>query len=346
MLKTFKKLKSSALLIAMVIGVVVSATLFSLVAATNQYLKSAGQSRDGKIAYQAALSGIEDGLLQYRYAAALGKTNLVMRKFDNIMSGTFDKFTIDGVAYNTANPKSYYNLSIRSDAVSVGEGDFSVVPVPGAWTTTATTAIAEKALPLLADDTLEIDLDYLIRKTPIDAADPLSIDLYFSDPFVRNTANYGSLPLFFSATSYQLVNYGAQGEKQIVSEGINNITTQHSLSVTNFSVCWLTAGAQCRLRITPRIASRSMFGTNTNNRFNGSKTTAPNQKYVFFKILAKKSGTPIPPQTYKPGTVVVEAIGVSGDAKRKLQVQLDSSSGKYLGMFDFGVYCGDKCVMP
>lgn len=341
--KTFKKLKSSALLIAMVIGVIVSATLFGLVAATNQYLKSAGQSRDGKIAYQAALSGIEDGLLQYRYAAAVDKTNLVMRKFgiDDIPSN-FEKFTIDGTAYKPADPKPYYNLSIRSDAVSVG-----TFPDPADWHNDAGKAIDEEALPLLADDTLEIDLDYVIRKTFTDT-DNLTVDLRFSNPFVKNNTGYTPIDNFFSAVSYQLINYGSQGdlrgEEQIVSEGINHVTTSHTLQVMSISICE-TDTAQCRLRITPRVASTTMLGLNTNNRFNGSRTS-DNQKYIFIKLLAKKSGTLIPSQTYKPGTVVVEAIGVSGDAKRKLQVQLDSSTGKYLGLFDFGVYCGKECVMP
>lgn len=331
--KRFRKIKASALLIAMVIGVIVSATLFSLVAATNQYIKIAGQSRDGKIAYQAALSGIEDGLLRYRYAAAQGKTNLVYRKFDHTTSGTFDKFTVD--AFTSA----YYNLSIRADSVSVGD-------ISGAlnWYSNATNAQSQKALPLLSDDTLEFDLTYMVKE----AAIPINqIEIQFSNPFQLNNGVYSPLANYFSAVSYQLIDYSARGEEQIISEAINRDPSGHSVSVTGLSKCSI-GSVQCRLRITPRVAntvaSTNLSVSNT-NRFSGS--TGSSNKYIFIKIASSVAGQPtITPQSYKPGTVVIEAIGVSGEAKRKVQAQIDSSSGKYLGLFDFGVYCGDKCEMP
>lgn len=331
--KLFRKIKASALLIAMVVGVIVSATLFGLVAATNQYIKIAGQSRDGKIAYQAALSGVEDGLLRYRYAAAQGKTNLIYRKFDHTTSGTFDKFTID--AFTSA----YYNLSIRADSVSVGD-DLGAVN----WRTDPKYAQAQKALPLLSDDTLEFDLTYMLKEAKVQIN---QIEIQFSNPFQLNNGVYGPLSNYFSAVSYQLIDYSARGEEQIISEAINKDPSGHSISVTALSKC-TTGSVQCRLRITPRVASTAA-STNLNvgstNRFSGS--TSSSNKYVFIKIASSVAGQPtIAPQSYKPGTVVIEAIGVSGEAKRKVQALIDSSSGKYLGLFDFGVYCGDKCEMP
>ena len=330
MQKPFKKLRSSALLIAMVVGVVICATLFGLVAATNQYLKSAGQSRDGKIAYQAALSGVEDGLLRYKYAAVLGKTNLIMRKFDNTTEGKFDQFKMDNLT------DAYYNLSIRADSVSIG-----LAPFVGNWYINSSKALLEKALPLLVDDTMEIDLDYIIKKGGVN---PLSIDLGFSIPFAKSGVAYTPISGFFSAVNYQLVNYSARGEEQIVSEGINNDSSRHTLSVTGLEKCQLPT-AQCRLRITPRVVvSSSTSDFNTNNRFDG-KASPADQKYVFLKIVGKNAGVFIP-SLYKPGTLVIESIGVSGDAKRRIQAQIDLSTGRYLGMFDYGVYCGDRCVMP
>jgi len=336
MQKACRRLRSSALLIAMVVGVVISATLFGLVAATNQYLKIAGQSRDGKIAYQAALSGVEDGILRYKYALSQGKANLVMRSFDQDNSeGKFDQFKIDNFT------DAYYNLSIRADSLSLGS-DLGMVN----WYSDATNAINQKAKPLLADDTFEIDLSYLMKQ----AADvPDQINIIFSSPFVKSNGKYsssdGGISGYFSALNYQLINFSARGEEQIISEDINKISSNHSLSVTNLFQC-AASSAQCRLRITPRVV-KSNIGINSNSRLSGSQSAGVlNQKYVFIKIEARDGGAVIDPKAYDPGTLVVEAIGASGDAKRKVQVQIDSTSGKYLGMFDFGVYCGDKCVMP
>lgn len=338
MLNLSRKIQSSALLIAMVVGVVVSATLFGLVAATNQNIKSSGQARDGAVAYQAALSGIEDGLLRYRYALSQGKQGLIMRKFDHETNGTMDRFSIGSLT------DAYYNLSIRMDSLTVGT-DVGAVD----WRDNASKALEQSALPLLSDNSVDIDLSYLLKENPASIS---YLEIQFSSPFIKTANGYekgSEISKYFSALNYQILDLGASGEQQILKEDINKLATNYKFTSVLDSATILkcqSSTAQCHLKITPRVVL-SLIGPAANGRLSGDQSPSVlKDKYVFIKIFAKSGEAMIEPKTYSPGTVVIESIGVFGEAKKRLQAQVDASNGRYLGLFDYGVYCGDKCVMP
>lgn len=337
MKKTKLKFKSSALLIAIAMGIILSALLTGAVLMISQQTKQSGQDREGQMAYRAALSGIEDGLLRYKYARSQGKESLVFR---TLPSQVIANKTVDS-------PKVSYDLSVKMEALSVGnnleDGNFNN------WQEAPKQAITQKALRLLCDDTLDIDLSYLINNfsTPLD-----NLTIYFSKPFYFTVTDglyhkFFDSDVVFSAVNYQLVDLSKTGEEQLLDEKTNNIISSHAMTINGLDKC--TALSECHLKIKPQAAqiisdAHTAAGRLSANGVSG--ISGDNPKYIFFKISAKHVTDIIPPTLDKPGTIIIESVGKAGEARRKLQAKIDASTGAYVGLADFGVFCGKNCQMP
>jgi len=311
-----QKTKSSALLIAIIIGMIVATLVIGVTLAMTQHAKLADQAREGKIAYRAALSGIEDGLLRYKYARAQG-----------IESGVFGIFPEE---YQISNewgrpPKATYQLAIKMASLTTSR-DFSTPP-----------SAQNGGTKLNIDDTTDLDLTYFTSTSLI-----TSLKIHFSAPYNENGTEIAD---HFTALNYRLLDASKSAESQLIGEATNLDVGSSILDVQNVGGCILSS--QCHLRIRPQSVLRSGGPSEEEllraGRVVGGNESNPQGKYIYYKIEAYKDGRLIEPTDNPPGTITIEAIGSAGLAKRKLQAKLDSTTGAYLGLFDFGVYCGDKC---
>ena len=336
------KLKSSALLIAISLGIILSAVLTGAVLMIAQQTKSSGQDREGQMAYRAALSGIEDGLLRYKYARSQGKESLI---FGDLETNQAKQIMLP----ENDSPAASYNLSVKMEAISVGsnleDGNFDE------WQSTPNKAIAQNALPLLCDNTLDIDLSYLKNNI---AGDKKLKDLtiYFSKPFYFIDGVYNSFTAVegkevFSAVNYQLVDLTKTGEEQLLEEKTNNEASNHSLPIASTTINSCASNSECHLKIKPQAVVGINNDFESFGRFNASGVATTKSKYIFFKIKAlDSSDNVILPTADKPGAIIVEAVGKAGEAQRKLQAKIDASTGAYVGLADFGIFCGKNCQMP
>lgn len=342
------KIRSSAILIALVIGIVLSGILAGVVLLLNQYSQSSSQTREGKAAYRAALSGIEDGLLRFKYALAQGKIYSLYSQDKDLP-----------ILQNDRNsPDILYDLTFKMDSISIGDRLGSTRADVQRWKDDANEAIAQKAQPFLSDDTVDIDLTYLLN---FSSNGLKSIKIYFSNPFVKDASgNYSRQPFLdlspkpFSAVLVRLIDASKLGEEQLIFEKVNNNLATNEIQISDLSRCKSSGSfssdvKRCHLQIRPQVAYYQSGVDRAANRFSGEniKPVAGENKYIFFKIAARDNwGRLITATDDKPGTLTIESIGKAGEARRKLQAKIDSSSGKYIGLFDFGIYCGDKCNMP
>jgi hypothetical protein len=197
--------------------------------------------------------------------------------------------------------------------------------------------------PFLVDDTVDINLDYLIKKKNLQ-----SIELQFSSPYRKSgSANtYNSIPGYFSAVNYQLVDVRQTGEAQVIENYTNTDSSRHNIAINDLSYCGSSTN-ECHLKIKPQVAKNYAASAYTSaGRLLGQGTQSAG-KYIFFKIKALDSGNQlIPDNGNKPGVITIESIGIAGEAKHRLEARVDASTGKYLGLFDYGAYCGDKCSVP
>ncbi len=336
------KIKSSALMIALIVGIVLSGVLAGIVLTLGQYSKSSGQAREGKIAYRAALSGIEDGLMRMKYAFTQNKVYQLYGTYSDLEILSGDPNSVDIL----------YDLSFRMDSISRGTKlDASNVDISH-WRDNAHIAQQQEALPILSDETLDIDLTYLLNVSEDGLG---SVEIFYSNPFVKTaegqytqTPFNGVSPKPFSAVSVKLLNLTNHGEEQMVFEKTNNNRSSYKIQLGNLSSCEGGSGSsvkQCHLQIKPQIAFVENSVNQSANRLSGEGITG-SDKYVFFKIRAKdKSGRLIAASDDIPGTLTIESIGKAGEAFRTLQAKVDTS-GKYIGLLDFGIYCGSKCNMP
>jgi hypothetical protein len=333
------KIKASALMIAMILGIVLSGILVGIVVAMSQHIKTSGQTRDDKAAYRAALSGIEDGLLRYKYAYASNKESNAFR--DATDSPT------EYIVSNSSpvNLKASYQLAIKMDSLTIGK-DFDSQSQSSWWNSFSPNPNASnynpQPKPFLVDDTIDVNLDYLIKKKNLQ-----SIELQFSNPYQKSSsANYDPISGYFSAVNYQLVDVRQTGEAQVVSNYTNTDSSRHTWVISDFSHC-IGPTNECHLKIRPQIAKNYADSTYTSaGRLLGQGTSSAG-KYIFFKIKALDRGNRlIPDNGNKPGVITIESVGIAGEAKHRLEARIDASTGKYLGLFDYGVYCGDKCSVP
>jgi len=337
------KLKSSALIIALIVGIVLSGILVGVVLTLGQYSKSSGQAREGKIAYRAALSGVEDGLLRFKYALSQNKVSSLYGTQNNLVILKDDANSVDIL----------YDLTFKMDSISVGTKLSGANVDIQNWKDDADNAIAQKAWPILSDEMIDIDLTYLLNIAPKKLG---SVEIFYSNPFVKNangeyTQNpFGNIsPEPFSAVVVKLTNISNLGEEQMIFEKINNNRATNKIQVGNLAKCRGNADTkQCHLQIKPQIAYTENAVDRAANRLSGEaiEMVANANKYVFFKIRARDtSGNLVQPTDDKPGTLTVESVGKAGEAVRTIQAKIDAS-GKYIGLLDFGIYCGNKCNMP
>lgn len=347
-----RKIKSSALMIALVIGTVLSGILVGIVLTVGQQIQSSAQARDGAIAYRAALSGVEDGLLRYKQALSQGKAA-------ELYGDDSDNIVVD--EGNENSPKISYDLSFRMDSISVGTklGDNKADVMN--WFNNADKALEQGAIPFLVDDVIDLDLNYFINNRDIGLT---SVEVFYSLPFVKQEdGTYSRQPFYdlfpsvwrvpFSIVSAKLTDLNKKGEQQLLYEETNTFETMRSINVSLVShSCESPIGEvlkDCHIQIKPQVAYPDNPIDQAATRLSGEGINefASSDKYIFMKIRAKdKDGRIIETTSDKPGTITIESVGYAGEAVRKLQAKIDASSGNYIGLLDFGIYCGAKCNMP
>ncbi|MDH4358714.1 MAG: hypothetical protein OEV37_02055 [Candidatus Berkelbacteria bacterium] len=326
------KIKSSALLITLALGIVLSGIIIGVAATYSQFVKSSAQAREGKKSYRAALSGIEDGLLRYKYYLA-GTQN---------PADLYD-LPDDPISLNA---DVSYRLSFKMDSITYGNAEFPAGFKIGTTSSTADIASRQAAIRQNVDDVIDIDLSYFTYLP--EEEQPESLTIHFTppcDPAYCTAATYRPLSGYFTAMNYRLVDVKATNEDQMIYEETVNSSSLTSIAVHVNSLvveCRKTS-RNCHLRITPRVAKNSLVGA---GRLEGMGV-ASQGKRVFLAIEARTSGdqNPLIPSTGKrPGTITITSVGVARGAERKLEARVDSSSGRYIGLFDYGIYCGAECI--
>jgi len=340
-----KKINSSALMIALIVGIVLSGILVGTVLTLGQYSKSSGQAREGQAAYRAALSGVEDGLLRYKYALAVNKANELY--------GTATDLTI--LKNDSDSPDITYDLTFKMDSISVGTKLNQSNTGVNRWKNNASIALAEEAFPALSDEVIDIDLTYLANISENGLG---SVEIFYSNPFVKQDGEYSQEPFQtmsprpFAALAVKLVDLSNPGEGQIIFEKVNNNRATDNIQVEDISRCegassYGSGTKQCHLQIKPQIAFTANASDREAGRFSGEGMGTVSDKYVFLKIRAKdETGKLIEATADNPGTLTIESTGKTGEAVRTVQAKVDASSGRYIGLLDFGIYCGSSCNMP
>ena len=329
------KIKSSALLIAMSMGILLSGLIIGVAVTMGQYTKLTGQSREGRAAYRAALSGVEDGLLRYKYAVAQGKTD----EFFKIKDQEINLQPSDASKYAT------YKLSVSAGSLTVGNQ--AIFDNWGSDWSDPNIGV------MRVDDVIDIDLSYWAKfAAPGEDGNRAigSIKIYFSKPFTgsRTAPSFLASPNF-TALNYQLINVqnlSASGESgQRMSEGINTIVSAKSISVEKILDCMDSATDKCHLRIKPMAVKKNLFGTGSTmaTRLDGATGSASGRRILYAIEARDKSGNLIVQEHDQPGIIVITSVGKVGQAVRKIDAKIDASSGQYLGLFDYGVFCGAEC---
>ena len=333
-----KKIKSSALLISLILGVVLSGILVGIVLYVGQQAESSAQAREGSIAYRASLSGIDDGLLRYKSASSQGKVHELFSEKQNVILSEGDSEMVD----------INYDISFKMDSLSVGDnlgGNAEIL----SWEDDADEAVDQGAIPLLSDNFIDIDLTYLANNGGIG-----SVMIFYSNPFYKNSeGDYDLIPSNpLSAVNVKLLDISKKGEQQMIFEKTNNSSALNRIQVDQVDSCTgaYSSGIptkNCHLQIKPQVAFVNNPVDEASNRLTGGGLVSISEKYIFFKIRATdSSGNIIEPTGDMPGNITLESVGYAGEAVRKLQAKIDAGSGNYVGLLDFGVYCGDKCEMP
>lgn len=323
-----KKYKSSALLIALALGVVVSGLVIGASVAMSQFSKMSAQSRDGKLAYRAALSGIEDGLLRFKYAKADNNTQELF--------GNLGKTTIP----NSGGTEMSYQLGFKTDSLSVG--DISYIGSGASLRSLLDQALARR---INIDDTIDIDLTYFTSKAQGPEELLTDLKIYFTSPYANTTPLPTSLANdYFTAMNARLVDASStlSGEGQLIWENTNTDPSQSMIEIGDFVKCQMT-NVTCHLRIRPQIASRILpFNAQQAGRITGAGES--DQSRSIFYAIEATTDKKLKPTQNSPGTLIISSIGSAGGARRKIEAKIDSSNGgNYLGLFDYGIYCGSKC---
>lgn len=315
------KIKSSALLIAIIVGIVLMTSSVGVAVLISQNVKLSGQARDGKIAYRAALSGIDDGLLRYKYARASSNPS-DMTNFWKINPDNPERVIIsDGAARP---PEASYELSFSASSLSVGSAG----------------KLNQK---VNMDDTADIDLTPYLQSP----AGLSEVEIYFSKPFLGANQQNDK----FTALNVRLVNILKQSESQLIEEQTNVNSSNKSVAITKIDQCVIDS-SQCHIKIRPQLALKNGISEEA-KRIKGEGapnpggTPIPGGKYMKYAVVASDKDSitidPIEGGTDKPGTIIITSVGIAGQARHKIEAKIDASSGTYLGLFDYGVYCGDQC---
>ncbi len=325
-----KKLKSSALLMALLIGIMMSGLVVGVFAVVSEHISLAGQSREGRLAYRAALSGVEEGLLAVKYARAKGKLPELYGKIFNrdLRNGDSDVQPDD----------MFYEMSVDAPFSSTFT-DTQTYTNLGEWPDEMQ---KERLKKINADDTYDIDLTQLINKK-----DLKYIDIYFSGPY---SSDEDELDSNYTALNWSLLdlskNKTTGTEKQLIAGYTNSTHGRKTLRVSpNDIASCVKDNNECHLRIRPQVTS-TIPRTPLTRRFAGigANTDAGKHVYLALKAVNKSNNLIVGESSENNGVITISSIGRVGQAVRKLTAKVDASSGSYLGLFDFGIYCGTNCT--
>lgn len=310
------RLKGSAVLIALSIGLILSATVFAAAAVISMRSQSLLKSIEGNVAYHAAVSGIEDGLLRYKYAASEGKAEEVFVDFGD------KNISVD--------PKVQYGLKIINESV----GAPMVSSYYGSWPNVD----LSKASKLDADDTIDLNLS----KIGEGGGKLSAINIYFSAPNYMDGGESKKVSNAFTALNYRLVNTANQdAQMQIISEKTNTQIDAKMISVDKVNMC--ESLSSCHLKIKPQVVSRSLAFNPETKKLIGAGSDKQG-KFIYYVLEAKFDGNISINDNAKVGTIRIISVGKTGRTSRKVETIIDSSTGANLGLFDFGIYCGNQCT--
>lgn len=325
-----KKLKSSALLMALLIGIMMSGLVVGVSAVVNEHISLAGQSREGRLAYRAALSGVEEGLLAVKYARANGR-------LPELYGETFNRDLTNGDSDVQPTDMSY-EMSVDAPFGSTFADSQSYTNL-GEWPSETQ---KENLKEINADDTYDIDLTRLINEKNL-----REIDIYFSGPYsadeVRLDSNYTALNWSLLDLSK---NKTTGTEKQLIASYTNSTNGRKTLRVSPSDIASCVKDHnECHLRIRPQIVS-PISRTPLTRRFAGvgAGTDAGKHVYLALKAIDKSGSLIVGESSENNGIIVITSVGKVGQAVRKLTARIDASNGAYLGLFDFGIYCGTNCT--
>jgi len=311
------KMKASALIIAMTIGLLLSSAVFSMAAIVSMRSQNTTKSIEGDAAYSAAVSGIEDGLLRYKYATANGKAE-----------DAFVSFPENRLAKE---PFTRYTLKIVNESVGAAMDSTYY----GGWPNVD----LSRASVLNADETIDLNLSNLgegLGKLS-------SLRVYFSDPYFPSGNTNQKIADSFTALNYRLVNGDSSksAQAQLISEKTNTQVGLNSINIEKISLC--DSSSSCHLRIKPQVVSKSQAFSPESKKLIGAGSDKTG-KFIYYVIEAKFEGGGLIRSDAKIGTIRVVSVGKVGQTARKVEATIDSSSGAYLGLFDFGIYCGKECT--
>src|SRR3990167_3935840 len=329
--------RGSALLITLLIVSVISAAAFGVGKLTLQNIGLTGSLEDSTVAYQVARAGIEEGLLRWRYDHAFetgepaGSTETLLQTFRAILpsydSGDLpSEAVVPDYTATGANPREKtYDLRSWFHADKIGTGcktDLSGIDQYGG---------DNGDVPILAkDETRELDVSNLTGIT--------TVTICWSNALNDNHQNYRN-GAYDPTDDLNSLNIFPSVEV-IPIDGLGDVLTG-----TNFKTFTLPnergalinvgSGGVKHLRFKPFIYHDPTPG----NPFSGDETTthaeldsALNPRIVF--SVVPSAGV------IDSGVHYIESTGYFGVAKRRLRAEIDRTSGRLLGLFDFSIYSG------
>lgn len=335
------------MLIALILGIIIASMTVGITVLMSQQTKLTNQSSDGRIAYQAALSGIEDGLLRYKYARS---KNLLPTLRNTVYGYSANPVQIADPTNGILG--SQYRLSFSTGYV--GEG-------------------APIAYDAKIDEIIDIDLSSYYRmfrnctaanvatcKKPTKITITLKNNKFYSD---EEKVNGYTMTNFYAPLNVTIDDNSKKGEEQVVYELTNDKPTIKTITIDLKDAkaakkCTLNnaASTECHLKIKPMIArvDAGSIQNASGNRISGGQTgqvactaTSPsNCTNKFVKLEVESDGYLEGMEPSRPSDFTIISVGRAGTrAYRKLEARIDGQTGNYLGIFDYGIYCGVTCLL-
>ncbi|MFH1855316.1 MAG: hypothetical protein ABH810_02850 [bacterium] len=208
------KLKGSAILVSLLLGLFLSIILISVMLSSNSKISKMLTSSAQGQAYFAAFSGIEDGKVLYEKNKEDKKNLFELNEREEV--------------FESNGRKAYYNILFEMSSLSFGKNFNS-----SAWYGNSQKAISDDALQVEGDGELKVDLTYLFSKPALFR--PTKITIYFSDPFSQNQQGFleeNANSSAASGVSYSLQKNGGDVSSQDVSS-----SQVHQLSVNSIAEC-------------------------------------------------------------------------------------------------------------
>jgi len=242
------RLKSSAVLIALLMGALLTALLSLTVISTNQTVSKIFSSQDRPVAISAANSGLEIGMEKYN---------------KSIEQGHADFKPSGGELFKVGNKRAGYKTNLKMNSLTYGR-EFT----KSDWLNSPKIARDQQAFLMKANQEINIDLDYLFKY----ADKPNRIDLRFSN-FFKEQGETLAVSNNKLKADYALVDK-ANRDKVISSETTQSLG--ETLSVKSLSFCSemnskctlkIKAGGQSGEWVFLKIQARSIKGVipSTNN---------------------------------------------------------------------------------